>query len=103
MARPLTVVSLLFQSTTHCRYRVYTEFLLTYTAIYRRNRKFLPLYLYLYLSATFTWARVMHIAPFIKLQIPLGLACDSFCSVTYKVQELLVMSNRGCIARVVIF
>ena len=43
MARSLTVISLLFQSTTHCRYRVYTKFLLTYTAIYRRNRKILPL------------------------------------------------------------
>ena len=43
MARPLTVISLLLQSTTHCRYRVYTKFLLTYTAIYRRNRKVLPL------------------------------------------------------------
>src|SRR5215813_13226906 len=43
MARSLTVISLLFQSTTHCRYRVYTKFLLTYTAIYRRNRKALPL------------------------------------------------------------
>ena len=43
MARSLTVISLLFQSTTHCRYRVYTKFLLTYTAIYRRNRKVLPL------------------------------------------------------------
>ena len=28
---------------THCRYRVYTKFLLTYTAIYWRNRKVLPL------------------------------------------------------------
>jgi hypothetical protein len=43
MARSLIVISLLFQSTTHCRYRVYTKFLLTYTAIYRRNRKVLPL------------------------------------------------------------
>ena len=43
MARSLTVISLLFQSTTHCRYRVYTKFLLTYTAIYRRNSKVLPL------------------------------------------------------------
>ena len=43
MARSLTVISLLFQSTTHCRYRVYTKFLLTYTAIYQRNRKVLPL------------------------------------------------------------
>ena len=43
MARSLTVISLLFQSTTHCRYRVYTKFLLTYTAIYRRNCKVLPL------------------------------------------------------------
>ena len=43
MARSLTIISLLFQSTTHCRYRVYTKFLLTYTAIYRRNRKVLPL------------------------------------------------------------
>ena len=43
MARSLTVISLLFQSTTHCRYRVYTKFLLTYTVIYRRNRKVLPL------------------------------------------------------------
>jgi hypothetical protein len=43
MARTLTVISLLFQSTTHCRYRVYTKFLLTYTAIYRRNHKVLPL------------------------------------------------------------
>ena len=43
MARSLTVISLLFQSTTHCRYRVYTKFLLTYIAIYRRNRKVLPL------------------------------------------------------------
>ena len=43
MARPLTVISLLLQSTTHCRYRVYTKFLLTYTAIYRGNRKVLPL------------------------------------------------------------
>jgi len=42
-ARSLTVISLLFQSTTHCRYRAYTKFLLTYTAIYRRNRKVLPL------------------------------------------------------------
>ena len=38
MARSLTVISLLLQSTTHCRYRVYTKFLLTYTAIYRGNR-----------------------------------------------------------------
>jgi hypothetical protein len=43
MARSLTVISLLLQSTTHCRYRVYNKFLLTYTAIYRRNRKVLPL------------------------------------------------------------
>jgi len=43
MAQSLTVISLLFQSTTHCRYRVYTKFLLTYTVIYRRNRKVLPL------------------------------------------------------------
>jgi len=43
MARSLTVISLLLQSTTHYRYRVYTEFLLTYTAIYRGNRKVLPL------------------------------------------------------------
>jgi hypothetical protein len=43
MARSLNVISLLFQSTTHCRYRVYTKFLLTYTAIYRTNRKVLPL------------------------------------------------------------
>jgi len=43
MARSLTVISLLFQSTTYCRYRVYTKFLLTYTAIYRRNRNVLPL------------------------------------------------------------
>ena len=43
MARSLTVISLLFQSTTHYRYRVKTKFLLTYTAIYRRNRKVLPL------------------------------------------------------------
>ena len=43
MARSLTVISLLFQSTTHCCYRVYTKFLLTYTAMYRRNRKVLPL------------------------------------------------------------
>ena len=43
MARSLTVISLLLQSTTYCHYRVYTKFLLTYTAIYRGNRKFLPL------------------------------------------------------------
>jgi hypothetical protein len=43
MARSLTVISLLLQSTTHCRYRVYTKFLLTYTAIYRGNRNVLPL------------------------------------------------------------
>jgi hypothetical protein len=43
MEGSLTVISLLFQSTTHCRYRVYTKFILTYTAIYRRNRKVLPL------------------------------------------------------------
>ena len=43
VARSLTVISLLFQSTTRCRYQVYTKFLLTYTAIYRRNRKVLPL------------------------------------------------------------
>jgi hypothetical protein len=43
MARSLTVISLLLQSTTYCRYRVYTKFLLTYTAIYQRNRKVLPL------------------------------------------------------------
>jgi hypothetical protein len=43
VARSLTVISLLLQSTTHCRYRVYTKSLLTYTAIYRRNRKVLPL------------------------------------------------------------
>ena len=43
MARLLTVILLLFQPTTHCRYRVYTKFLLTYTAIYRRNRRVLPL------------------------------------------------------------
>ena len=41
MARSLTVI--LFQSTTHCHYRVYTKFLLTYTAMYRRNHKVLPL------------------------------------------------------------
>jgi len=41
MARSLTVISPLLQSTTHCRYRVYTKFLLTYTAIYRGNRKVL--------------------------------------------------------------
>jgi len=43
MARSLTVISLLLQSTTHCRYQVYIKFLLTYTAIYRGNRKVLPL------------------------------------------------------------
>ena len=43
MARSLPVISLLLQSTTHCRYGVYTKFLLTYTAIYRGNRKVLPL------------------------------------------------------------
>ena len=43
MARSLTVISLLLQSTTHCHYRVYTKFLLTYIAIYRGNRKVLPL------------------------------------------------------------
>jgi len=43
MARSLTVIWLLLQSTTRCRYRVYTKFLLTYTAIYRGNRKVLPL------------------------------------------------------------
>jgi hypothetical protein len=43
MARSLTVISLLLQSTTHCRYPVYTKFVLTYTAIYRRNRKVLLL------------------------------------------------------------
>jgi hypothetical protein len=43
MARSLTVISLLLQSTTHCRYQVCTKFLPTYTAIYRRNRKVLPL------------------------------------------------------------
>ena len=43
MARSLTAISLLLQSTTHCCYRVYTKFLLTYTAIYRGNRKVLPL------------------------------------------------------------
>jgi hypothetical protein len=43
MARSLTVISLLFQSTTHCRYRVSTKFLLTYTAISWRNRKVVPL------------------------------------------------------------
>jgi hypothetical protein len=43
MAPSLTVISLLLHSTTHCRYRVYTKFLLTYTAIYQRNRKVLPL------------------------------------------------------------
>jgi hypothetical protein len=43
MARSLTVISLLLQSTTYCRYRVYTEFLLTYTDIYRGNRKVIPL------------------------------------------------------------
>jgi hypothetical protein len=43
IARSSTVISLLLQSSTHCRYRVYTEFLLTYTAIYRSNRKVLPL------------------------------------------------------------
>jgi hypothetical protein len=43
MARSLTVISLLLQSTTHCRYWVYTKFFLTYTAIYRGNRKVLPL------------------------------------------------------------
>jgi hypothetical protein len=43
MVRSLTVISRLFQSTTHCRYRVYTKFFLTYTAISRRNRKVSPL------------------------------------------------------------
>ena len=43
MTRSLTVISLLLQPTTHCRYRVYTKFLLTYTAIYRGNRIVLPL------------------------------------------------------------
>ena len=43
VARSLTVISLLFQSTTRCRYRVYTKFLLTYSAIYWRNRKVLLL------------------------------------------------------------
>jgi hypothetical protein len=43
MARSLTVISLLFHSKTHCRYRLYTKFLLTYTAIYRRNLKVLLL------------------------------------------------------------
>ena len=43
MARSLTVILLLLQSTTHCRYQVYTKFLLTYTAIYQGNRKVLPL------------------------------------------------------------
>jgi len=43
MAPSLTVISLLLQSTTHCHYQVYTKFPLTYTAIYRGNRKVLPL------------------------------------------------------------
>jgi hypothetical protein len=43
MARSLTVILFQLQSTIHCRYRVYTKFLLTYTAIYRKNRKVLPL------------------------------------------------------------
>ena len=43
MTQSLTVISLLFQSATHCRYRVYTKFLLTYAAIYWRNLKVLPL------------------------------------------------------------
>jgi len=43
MAQSFTVILLLLQSTTRCRYRVYTKFLLTYTAIYRGNRKVLPL------------------------------------------------------------
>ena len=43
MARSLTVILLPLQSTTHCRYRVYTKFLLTYTAIYRGNCRVLPL------------------------------------------------------------
>ena len=43
MARSLTVISFLFQSATHCRYRVYTKLLLTYAATYRGNLKVLPL------------------------------------------------------------
>ena len=43
MARSLTVILFPLQSTTHCRYRVYTKFLLTYTAIYRGNCRVLPL------------------------------------------------------------
>jgi hypothetical protein len=43
MARSLTVISLLLQSTTYCRCRVYTKFLLTYSAIYRGNYKVVPL------------------------------------------------------------
>jgi hypothetical protein len=61
MARSLTVISLLLQSTTHWSYRVYTKFLLTYTAIYRRNRKVLPLGITALQSPTFTWACLIHI------------------------------------------
>jgi len=43
MARSLTVILLLLQSTTHCGYRVYTKFLLTYIAIYWGNCKVLLL------------------------------------------------------------
>ena len=69
MTRSLTVISLLLQSTTHCRYRVYTKFLLTYTAIYRGNRKVLPLGItalqpqsHFHLGTPYIWCDIMHVA-----------------------------------------
>ena len=68
MALLLTLISLLFQSTTPCRYRVYTKFLLTYTAIYRRNRKVLPLGImslqpqsHFHLGTPYTYSIMRHI------------------------------------------
>jgi hypothetical protein len=62
MAQLLTVISLLLPS-THCRYRMYTKFLLTYTAIYRGNRKVLPLRItalqpqsHFYLGTSYTYS-----------------------------------------------
>ena len=67
MARSLTVILLLLQSTTHCRYRVHTKFLLTYTAIYRGNRKVLPLGItalqpqsHFHLGTSYTYIHYIH-------------------------------------------
>jgi len=79
MARSLTVISLLLQSTTHCRYRAYTKFLLTYTAIYRGNRKVLPLGItalqpqsHFHLGTPYTWHYIITVISFTYQQVDKG-------------------------------